>query len=80
MAKKKRPEPKYIKGQTFGEMITEAHQKQAKAEQYVKETGLCCACKKNKVAEGRLRCQECIDKTEELLEKLRGPGFMELRI
>lgn len=71
---------KAIKKALFGEMIAEAREKQLKAAQYVQKTGLCCACKKNPVAEGQLRCQSCLDKTEAILKKLRGPNFMELRI
>lgn len=78
--KKKKVAPKVIKGMSFDEMIEKGRNKQIKAEEYVKKTGLCCACRENPVDKGQLRCQSCIDKTEELLKQLRGPGFMELRI
>lgn len=80
MKNKPRPEPVRIEACPFAEMIKGARTKQELAIKYVKETGLCCACKKNPVAESQLRCQKCIDKTEKILKELRGPGFMEIEI
>ena len=77
---KKKIAPKIIKSMPLGDMINEAREKQMKAAQYVKDTGLCCAGKENPVTEGRLRCQSCLDKTEALLRQLQGRGFMELRV
>jgi hypothetical protein len=70
------------KAMSFGEMIEGIKARGEALEKYVKETGLCCACKKNPV-EGSpdpLRCKECVDETERLLKQLRGPGFMEMRL
>jgi hypothetical protein len=81
MKKRPRPEPVRVEGGSFADMIQKARTKQEEAIRYVKETGKCCACKKNPVAKEELRCQECIDESEKILKQLRGsPGFMELRI
>ena len=60
--KKKRPAPKRIEGGSFGDMIADARRRSAEADEYVKKTGLCGACKKNPVADGQRRCQPCLDK------------------
>ena len=70
------------KAMSFAEMVADALKKGVIAMEYVKETGLCCACKKNPV-EGSpdpLRCKACVDETEKLLKQLRRPGFMELKV
>ena len=81
MKKRPRPEAVRIEGGSFFDMIQADRTKQEQALRYVKETGKCCACKKNPAAGGELRCQKCIDESEKILKQLRGtPGFMELNI
>jgi len=62
------------------EMVADVQKRGAEAVKYVKETGLCCACRKNPVAGSPdpLRCEACVDKTEQLLKGLKGSGFVEL--
>lgn len=71
---------KKIKATSFSEMIESGQKKLKKSIEHVKKTGLCSNCEKEKVAKDELRCQTCIDKTEEILKKLRGPGFSEFKI
>jgi hypothetical protein len=81
MKKRPRPEPVRIEGGSFEGMLRNVRTKQEEAFRYVKETGNCCACKKNSVAKGKLRCQKCIDESEKILKQLRGSsGFMEFRL
>jgi hypothetical protein len=65
---------------SFGEAIAEAQAKQAKDMEYVKATGKCCVCKKNPVVPEGLRCAACVKKTDDILKKLRGPGFVEISV
>ncbi len=65
--------PIQIKTMTFSEMISEHMKKVEEAQKYVKETGLCSNCKKNPVVEDDLRCQECIDETNNILRELGVP-------
>jgi hypothetical protein len=64
----------------FGEVLTDINRRHAEQEAYVKATGKCFACKKNPVVPDGLRCQSCLDRTEEILKQLRGPGFAEVRV
>lgn len=66
---------------TFDELIAEAIKKHEEAAKFVSETGLCFVCKANKVEQEQLKCKECVDKTEKLLNRLRGtPGFVEVKV
>lgn len=83
MAKKKvvRSKPTPIVGRAISpfELAAEMKQKAEEAEKYVKETGLCYNCKKNK-ADPDGQCGECKEETEKILRQLRGPGFVEMKI
>ena len=69
------------KAMSFPEMLEDVKKRNEEAQKYVAETGLCFACKKNPVRENDIRCQECVDKTEEILKGLRGtPGFFEGKV
>ena len=52
---------------TLLEEIEAAHREN---KEYVKRTGLCCECKKNKAVPGKLRCKECIENIELTIAEL----------
>ena len=44
--------------------------------EYVKRTGLCFVCKKNKAVPGELRCKQCLQRIEKTISELsKEPGF-----
>jgi hypothetical protein len=66
------------KAYSFQEVIEKAKKKHEEQVNYVKETGLCCVCKTEKVVKDDLRCTTCIAKMGVILRELRGkPGFFE---
>jgi len=65
------------------EKVIEKGEKRLKAFEAAGD-GLCMKCKKNPADEfshiDPLSCSKCNGEIEDLLKKLRGPGFMEMRI
>ena len=74
--------PQKVKIMSFQQVISDAEEQQKKNIEYVKKTGKCINCKKNKVVKyGYIECQECIDKKNKLLKELsKDPGFFQLGI
>jgi len=71
---------KAVRVMSFSDVVADAQKRQAEAEEFVKATGKCFACKTNPVVPGTLQCAECVKKTEDILKKLRGPGFMSVMV
>jgi phage FluMu protein Com len=78
-------EPVMIKGMNFAEMIKEVQQKGIEAKKKLEENeGRCVNCNKNMAnpnsSINQFRCDECNKVTEDLLQQLKGPGFVGMRV
>lgn len=65
------------KALTFPEVVRNMQKRIRKERLYVKKTGNCPVCKKNKVFQDTLRCASCLDAATRAIKALQGTsGFM----
>jgi hypothetical protein len=77
----KQNKPVEIPVMSFQDAINEKIEAQKKNLAYIKKTGKCPSCKKNKVVPGNDRCQSCTDEVNKILRELsKDKGFCHLQI
>ena len=73
---KKRSKPVMLRMGGISEAIQNAQDENDREIKYIKETGLCPECKTNTCSLPEIRCEKCLKEIDEIINKLRGPGFM----